>query len=115
MTKKTKNFSNEVVAEQPAKEILPASLPKGYASILETITNKIRAAQTRAMVAVNHELIDVYRDIGKTIHEQQQTAEWGVISGRAVSEDLKKSFAGMRGFSSRNLWNMRGLLSFLCR
>lgn len=107
MTKKTKNILNEVVAEQPAKEILLASLPNGYASILEAITNKIRAAQTRAMVAVNRELIDVYRDIGKTIHEQQQTAEWGSSVVEQLAKDLKKSFAGMRGFSSRNLWNMR--------
>ncbi len=59
------------------------------------------------MVAVNRELMDVYRDIGKTIHEQQQTAEWGSSVVEQLAKDLKKSFAGMRGFSSRNLWNMR--------
>jgi predicted nuclease of restriction endonuclease-like (RecB) superfamily len=107
MAKKTKDILNEVVAKQPPKETLPVSLPEGYASILEAITNKIRAAQTRAMVAVNRELIDVYRDIGKTIHEQQQMAEWGSSVVEQLAKDLKKSFAGMRGFSSRNLWNMR--------
>jgi hypothetical protein len=61
MAKKTKKILNEVVAKQTAKERLPVSLPEGYASILEAITSKIRAAQTRAMVvAVNHELIDVF-------------------------------------------------------
>jgi hypothetical protein len=66
----------------PVKEIeMPksATLPKGYTSVLETISSKIRAAQTRAMVAVNHELIEIYRDIGKTIYEQQQVAEWGTL------------------------------------
>ncbi len=101
-----KNALNKVIIEQPEKAIF-ASLPKGYTSILETITNKIRAAQTRAMVAVNRELIDVYRDIGKTIHEQQQTAEWGSSVVEQLAKDLKRSFAGMRGFSSRNLWSMR--------
>ncbi len=47
MAKKTKNILNEVIAKQPAKETLPASLPEGYASILEAITSKIRAAQTK--------------------------------------------------------------------
>ncbi len=106
MTKKIKNVLEEVVVEQPGKAT-SASLPKGYASILETITSKIRAAQTRAMVAVNCELIDVYRDIGKTIHEQQRTAEWGSSVVEQLAKDLQNSFAGMRGFSSRNLWNMR--------
>ncbi len=76
MTNKTKSVLEEVVVEQLEK-VTPASLPRGYASILEAITRKIRAARTRAMVAVNRELIEVYRDIGKTIYEQQQTAEWG--------------------------------------
>lgn len=47
MAKKTKDILNEVVAKQSAKETFPASLPEGYVSILEAITNKIRAAQTR--------------------------------------------------------------------
>lgn len=101
-----KNTSNNVVAEQPVNEI-SAPLPKGYASVLEAITGKIRAAQTRAMVVVNRELIDVYRDIGKTIYEQQQAAEWGSSVVEQLAKDLQKSFVGMRGFSSRNLWNMR--------
>ena len=76
MGKKTKNVLEKVLAEEPERES-PSSLPEGYASILEAITSKIRAAQTRAMVAVNCELIEVYRDIGKIIYEQQQAAEWG--------------------------------------
>ena len=53
------------------------SVPEGYATVLDAIIGKIKAAQVRAMVSVNHELIGVYRDIGKTIHDQQQAAGWG--------------------------------------
>jgi len=49
----------------------------GYKETLESIVSKIKVAQFNAMSAVNRELIEVYRDIGKTIHERQQTAEWG--------------------------------------
>ena len=38
-------------------------LPDGYSSILKGITEKIRAAQTRAMKAINFELIEIYHDI----------------------------------------------------
>ena len=71
----------EYILEEPeakfSKKAFPITLPEGYASILETLTRKIRAAQARAMLAVNHELINVYGDIGKTIHEQLQIAKWG--------------------------------------
>jgi predicted nuclease of restriction endonuclease-like (RecB) superfamily len=83
------------------------SLPEGYKSVLETLTNRIRLAQARAMVAVNHELIGIYREIGKTIHEQQQAAKWGTSIVEQLAYDLKNSFPGMKGFSSRNLWRMR--------
>jgi predicted nuclease of restriction endonuclease-like (RecB) superfamily len=87
--------------------VTASSLPEGYALILESITSKIRAAQTRAMVAVNHELIGIYREIGQTIHEQQRRAEWGTSVVERLARDLKNSFPGMKGFSSRNLWRMR--------
>lgn len=89
------------------KEVIETVLPKGYISVLETISAKIKAAQTRAMTSVNRELIEVYRDIGKTIHEQQQTAKWGAAVVEKLATDLQRSFPGMRGFSSRNIWNMR--------
>jgi predicted nuclease of restriction endonuclease-like (RecB) superfamily len=84
-----------------------SKIPVGYKALLESIVDRIKAAQTRAMVAVNRELIEVYRDIGKTIYEKQQIAEWGASVVEQLSKDLQVSFPGTRGFSSRNLWNMR--------
>jgi predicted nuclease of restriction endonuclease-like (RecB) superfamily len=83
------------------------SASNDYISILDTIVGKIKAAQTRAMMAVNHELIAVYMDIGRMIYEQQQGAGWGDSVVDQLARDLQKSFQGMKGFSSRNLWNMR--------
>ncbi len=92
-----------------AKTEIVHGIPKGYISVLETIVGKIKAAQTRAMIAVNHELIEVYRDIGRTIYEQQQKSEWGDSVVKTLASDLKKSFPGMKGFSYRNLYIMRDL------
>jgi len=83
------------------------SLPDGYVNILEAITSKIKASQMRAMRAVNCELIEIYRDIGKTLYEQQEQAEWGSFVVERLAKDLQNSFPGMKGLSSRNLWRMK--------
>jgi predicted nuclease of restriction endonuclease-like (RecB) superfamily len=93
--------------KSPKNTELIHGLPKGYTSVLENIVDKIKSAQTRAMLAVNLEIIEVYRDIGKTIYEQQETAEWGDSVVEQLAKDLKNSFQGMKGFSSRNLWRMK--------
>ena len=95
--------------EVSKKKNLPAKLPKGYADILDSISSKIKSAQARAMSAVNRELIEVYRDIGKVIHEQQDKGEWGDSVVKTLASDLQKTFPGMRGFSYRNLYTMRNL------
>lgn len=91
----------------PVKAKLPPSIPNGYRQVLNSIVSKIKAAQTRAMISVNRELIEVYKDIGKTIHEQQKIAKWGSSVVEQLAIDLQNSFPGMRGFSSRNLWRMK--------
>lgn len=83
------------------------SVPNGYIDVLEELKSKIKAAQSRAYVAVNRELISVYWEIGKTIHTQQQTASWGDSVVDQLAADLQAHFPGTKGFSARNLWNMR--------
>lgn len=89
------------------KQDLPSKAPKGYEAILNSISSKIKSAQARAMSAVNRELIEVYRDIGETIHKQQKNAQWGDSVVEKLASDLQKAFPGMKGLSSRNLWRMR--------
>jgi predicted nuclease of restriction endonuclease-like (RecB) superfamily len=84
-------------------------LPDGYTDTLASIVLKIQAAQARALKAVNQELIEIYRDIGKTIHEKQEQGEWGDSVVERLALDLQKGFPGMKGFSSRNLWRMKDL------
>ncbi len=88
------------------KDDLPIKLPSGYSDILDSISSKIKSAQARAMSSVNRELIEIYREIGETIHNQRESGEWGDSVVDHLAEDLQKSFPGMRGFSSRNLWRM---------
>ena len=78
--------------KMPARAKLTAAVPEGYRAVLDSIVGKIKVAQTRAMVFVNRELIEVYRDIGKTIYKQQKTAEWGSSVVEQLAEDLQNSF-----------------------
>jgi predicted nuclease of restriction endonuclease-like (RecB) superfamily len=84
-------------------------LPDGYGDILEEIKKKIKDAQLRALTAVNKELISVYWEIGKTIHDRQKAGSWGKSIVEQFAKDLQKFFPGMTGLSSRNIWRMRDL------
>lgn len=91
-----------------SKEQLIA-IPEGYQGILNSISTKIKSAQARAMSSVNKELVEVYREIGKTISEQLEKGEWGDSVVKTLASDLQKLFPGMKGFSFRNLYVMKDL------
>jgi len=56
----------------------PASLVSAdYAVLLSDIKQRVRHGQTRAVLAVNAELIRLYWDIGALIHARQQREGWG--------------------------------------
>src|ERR1035438_8281833 len=48
---------------------LPGALPAGYTTLLADLKARVRAAQLRAVVSVNRELILIYWDMGKIIVE----------------------------------------------
>lgn len=92
----------------PARKAgLKITLPSGYGEVLDNLRDLIKAAQQKAISAVNQSLISVYKGIGKTIYEQQQSSEWGDSVVEHLAKDLQNSFPGMKGFSTRNLWRMR--------
>jgi len=79
----------------------------GYAEFLNELKARIRAAQTRAAVSVNRELIQLYWEIGQQILARQADEGWGRSIVEQLSRDLRREFPEMKGFSPRNLWNMR--------
>ena len=84
-----------------------AALPVGYANLLADLKARVRAAQLRAVVSVNRELILLYWDIGKIIAEAQKTKGYGKQVVERLAEDLQKEFPGTAGFSPQNVWFMR--------
>jgi len=84
-----------------------SALPVGYANLLADLKARVRAAQLRAVVSVNRELILLYWDIGRIIVEAQTTKGYGKQVVERLADDLHEAFPKMDGFSPRNVWRMR--------
>lgn len=82
-------------------------LPPGYSELLGQLRDRIRSAQVRAGLSVNRELILLYWSIGRDILARQKAEGWGAKVIDRLSEDLRKAFPQMQGFSARNLKYMR--------
>ncbi|MBI2263761.1 MAG: DUF1016 domain-containing protein [Armatimonadetes bacterium] len=78
-----------------------------YPAFLAALKRRILHARTTAARAVNREMILLYWDIGRGIVEKQETAGWGDAVVERLAADLRAEFPDMRGFSSRNIWDMR--------
>src|SRR5580698_3719448 len=71
------------------------------------LKNKIGAAQIKASLTVNRELLELYWELGREIYEKQQTANWGEALIDQLSRDLTAMFPNMKGFSKTNLFYIR--------
>ena len=81
-------------------------LPNDYPALLTDIKQRVRHAQTRAMMAVNAELIRLYWDIGALIHARQRQQGWGAGVIRRLAKDLHNELPEEKGFSERNIKRM---------
>lgn len=93
--------------ETRAEASVSGSEPDGYAQWLADIKQRVAAAQQRAALAVNAELIALYWQIGHDILERQSALAWGSKVLDRISHDLRTAFPEMRGFSRTNLKYMR--------
>lgn len=84
-----------------------ASLPGEYGRLLAAIKVRVQAAQIRAGLAANRELLALYWDIGRMILDRQRAEGWGTKVIDRLSRDLQNEFPGQQGFSPRNLKYMR--------
>lgn len=71
-----------------------------YFETIEQIKQEIRAAQYKAALQVNKELILLYHSIGTVINEHKT---WGNKFVDSLAKDIKLSFPNATGFSVRNL------------
>jgi predicted nuclease of restriction endonuclease-like (RecB) superfamily len=78
-----------------------------YKGWLEEIKSRIQSARGSAARAMNRELIQLYWDIGCEIVEKQAMYGWGASVVDQLSKDLQREFPSIKGFSPRNLRDMK--------
>ncbi len=83
------------------------TIDEDYSVWLKELKNKVRLVQIKAVVKVNSELLQFYWELGADIVEKQATAKWGDGFPSNLSHDLMVEFPEMKGFSKRNLEQIR--------
>lgn len=77
-----------------------------YPALLSEIKNQIQTAQSRAMLAVNAELLRLYWQVGQILHYRQAQAGWGAGIIPRLAQDIRNELPEVKGFSARNLDRM---------
>ena len=72
-----------------AKKKAHLAVPDDYPQVLEFLKQRVRHAQTKAMLSANSEMIGLYWDIGRQIAQRQQDVVWGRGVVDRLSKDLR--------------------------
>jgi predicted nuclease of restriction endonuclease-like (RecB) superfamily len=83
-----------------------------YKNWIQDLKKRIYSAKIKASMAVNHEMIMLYWDIGKSIAEKQNEYGWGSKVIEEIAKDLKRELPDSEGFSRSNLFAMRKFYLF---
>lgn len=84
----------------------PSIVRSEFAALVTEVKGRIQAAQTRAVLAVNTELVRLYWDIGRIIDERQQREGWGAAVIPRLASELRNELPELKGFSERNIKRM---------
>ncbi|MGB3106463.1 PDDEXK nuclease domain-containing protein [Sphingobacterium siyangense] len=71
------------------------------------IIQLIKESQSKAIKAVNTELMNLYWRIGKYISARIETSEWGQSVVKELAFFIKQHEPELKGFSDKNLWRMK--------
>jgi len=83
-----------------------------YSQWLVALKAKFQRTQITAAVAVNQQLLQFYWELGGEIVEKQKAARWGSGFLKHLSNDLMAEFPEIKGFSKRNLEQIRRWVAF---
>ena len=86
-------------------------LPKDYNHWRTEIISMIEQSKLRAILSVNAELLNLYWKIGNDILIKQKELGWGAKVIAQLSKDLSERFPDDKGYSERNLRNMKRFAS----
>lgn len=78
-----------------------------YKDAVQQIKTAILKSQAKALAGVNQEQLALYYGIGRFISQNSREGFWGKDAIDVISRQLSAEVPGLRGFSPRNLRNMR--------
>ena len=78
-----------------------------YAEWVKSLSLRFRQSQIKASVKVNSEMLRFYWSLGRDIVENSMDNKYGSGFFNNLSNDLKDSLPGVKGFSPRNLAYMK--------
>lgn len=78
-----------------------------YNDAVQQIKTAILRSQAKALGGVNQEQLALYYGIGRYISQNSRAGFWGKDAIETISRQLSAEMPGLRGFSARNLRNMR--------
>ena len=83
-----------------------------YQPFLKEILSKIHLARYEMLKTVSKQTVALYWEIGKAVSEKVNNEKWGKSVVEQLSVDLQTEHPGIRGFSARNIWNMKNFYEF---
>ena len=95
------NNKPELVTSQNVK------LDSEYVQWIHEIKQRYRNSQIKAAVKVNSEQLLFNWQLGRDLVIRKAEEKWGTGIVNQVSLDLQAEFPEAKGFSARNLWNMK--------
>ena len=104
--KKENTIHSNILQSVTAKSEV-STLPNGYEVWRKEIITLIEQAKFKAALNVNAELLSLYWKIGTDIIKKQKEQGWGTQVVELLAKDLSLRFPDDRGYSARNLWNMK--------
>ena len=78
-----------------------------YNAAVQQIKTAILRSQAKALAGINQEQLALYYGIGRFISQNSRAGFWGKDAIDTISRQLSSEMPGLRGFSPRNLRNMR--------
>ena len=82
-------------------------ISKSYIEAVRSIKAAILRSQYSAVASVNKGQLSLYYGIGRYVSENSRKGFWGKGAIEQISSMLQKELPGLRGFSTRNIKNMR--------
>jgi len=83
-----------------------------YIKWIKNIKDSFRNSQIKAAVKVNSEQLFFNWNLGRDLNIKRIEQKWGTGIVEQISLDLQSEFPTVKGFSVRNLWNMKKWYSF---